>query len=115
MKPTDIFTNNLYSMFNETGWKPRPKCYNSNRNCHHERAPRGSKTGTQGLSNDYERSKIPESLCREILIKSTLNTICSCGKNGFFVEIVKCYLCDSCNEELANSFEIAMTINRDDN
>lgn len=30
-------------------------------------APRGSRTGTQGRANAYERSKIPEELCREIL------------------------------------------------
>ena len=28
---------------------------------------RGSKTGTQGLKNNYERSKIPEQLCYDIL------------------------------------------------
>ena len=33
-------------------------------------SPRGSKTGTQGLKGNYERSKIPEALCLEI-IKAT--------------------------------------------
>ena len=33
----------------------------------HESAPRGSQTGTQGLKNDFERSKVPEQLCKEIL------------------------------------------------
>ena len=33
----------------------------------HVAAPRGSKTGTQGLKGSYERSKIPEDLCLEIL------------------------------------------------
>ena len=27
----------------------------------------GSRTGTQGLKNNYERSKVPYELCREIL------------------------------------------------
>ena len=67
MKPTDIWTNHLANMFNTTGWRPLPVCFNGNKHCHHERAPRGSKTGTQGLSNDYERSKIPTLLCKEIL------------------------------------------------
>lgn len=67
MKPTDIWSNHIYSMFNEEGWKSRPKCFNSNKKCHHEAAPRGSKTGTQGLKNDFERSKIPAELCKEIL------------------------------------------------
>jgi len=66
-KPTDIWSNNIYSMFNENGWKPRPMCHNSNKNCHHEVAPRGSKTGTQGCKGSYNRSMIPKELCIEIL------------------------------------------------
>jgi hypothetical protein len=54
-------------MFNPTGWKPRPQCWNGNKRCHHEEAPRGSKTGTQGLKNNYERSKIPQELCEDII------------------------------------------------
>jgi len=69
MKPTDIWSNNIYNpLFNPQGWKPLPKCFNDNMKCHHEKAPRGSKTGTQGLKNNYERSKIPEQLCKEIII-----------------------------------------------
>lgn len=59
-KPTDIWTNSKT-------WKPRPMCFNGNKNCHHAPAPRGSKTGTQGRKGSYERSKIPEQLCFEIL------------------------------------------------
>ena len=70
-KPTDIWTNNLRSLLNPNGWQPREECFNGNKNCHHEAAPRGSRTGTQGLKGNYERSKIPEQLCIEIL-KSTL-------------------------------------------
>lgn len=66
-KPTDIWTNNLRSVFNPVGWQPRPECFNGNKNCHHESAPRGSRTGTQGLKGNYERSKIPNELCLEIL------------------------------------------------
>ncbi len=62
MKPTDIWTNSDV-------WVPRPMCKNGD-TCH-VAAPRGSKTGTQGRSNAYERSKIPEELCFEI-IKSCL-------------------------------------------
>ena len=58
MKPTDIWTNS-------DKWVPRPMCSNGSP-CHIS-APRGSRTGTQGLSNAYERSKIPENLCIEIL------------------------------------------------
>lgn len=67
-KPTDIWTNNLRNLMNPKGWQPRPECFNGNKNCHHESAPRGSSTGTQGLKNNYERSKIPKELCIEILI-----------------------------------------------
>jgi hypothetical protein len=58
MKPTDIWTNS-------TKWIPRPMCKNGD-DCHIA-APRGSRTGTQGLKGSYERSKIPEDLCLEIL------------------------------------------------
>jgi len=57
MKPTDIWTN--------LPWTPRPMCKNG-MPCH-EAAPRGSRTGTQGLKGAYERSKIPYELCKEIL------------------------------------------------
>ncbi len=63
MKPTDIWHNNIY-------WKPKPSCKNGDK-CHIS-APRGSRTGTQGLKGAYERSKIPNELCREI-ITSLLN------------------------------------------
>ena len=65
MKPTDIWTNYLYSVFNPNGWKPRPICKNGD-SCH-VAAPRGSQTGTQGLKGNYERSKIPKQLCEEII------------------------------------------------
>lgn len=67
-KPTDIWSNNLYSLFNVDGWMPRPQCFNGNDNCHHEAAPRGSQTGTQGIKGNYERSKIPNELCKEIIL-----------------------------------------------
>jgi hypothetical protein len=68
-KPTDIWTN-------IESWKPKPMCSNFkydkqgniiNRHCHHQSARRGAKTGTQGRNGSYERSKIPDELCREIL------------------------------------------------
>lgn len=62
MKPTDIWTNTLV-------WNPRPMCKNGSP-CH-EAAPRGSKTGTQGLKGNYQRSKIPNELCLEILQSTT--------------------------------------------
>ena len=67
-KPTDIWSNHIYSLFNENGWKPRPMCFNGNINCQHQPAPRGSRTGTQGMKNNYERSKVPYELCKEILL-----------------------------------------------
>tara|TARA_R110002020_G_scaffold419464_1_gene628674 strand:- start:24 stop:686 length:663 start_codon:yes stop_codon:yes gene_type:complete len=79
-KPTDIWSNHIYSLFNKNGWNPRPPCFNNNFNCHHERAPRSSTVrklkekgihikigGTQAKKNNYERSKIPHELCKEIL------------------------------------------------
>ncbi len=58
MKPTDIWTNNAK-------WVPKKMCKNG-MPCH-EAAPRGSRTGTQGLKNNYLRSIVPEQLCDEIL------------------------------------------------
>lgn len=58
MKPTDIWTNCLE-------WEPKPACKNGDP-CH-ERAPIGSRTGTQGLKDSYLRSAVPEELCREII------------------------------------------------
>ena len=57
MKPTDIWTNHPKPDF-------LPMCKNGDP-CH-ERAPRGSKTGTQGLKGSKERSVIPEKLCEHI-------------------------------------------------
>ena len=57
MKPTDIWTNHPNPNF-------KPMCKNGD-NCH-EKAPRGSKTGTQGLKGSRERSVIPEELCDHI-------------------------------------------------
>lgn len=61
MKPTDIWTNNK-------NWKPKPMCKNG-MSCHIS-APRGAKTGTQGLKGSYERSVIPKQLCEEIVTNS---------------------------------------------
>jgi site-specific DNA-cytosine methylase len=66
-KPTDIWSNHIKNIFNPLGWNPRAECFNGNKNCHHEAAPRGSRTGTQGMKGNYNRSKIPKELCIEIL------------------------------------------------
>lgn len=58
MKPTDIWTNHPNPKF-------LPMCHNGD-SCH-EPAPRGSKTGTQGLNGTIERSKIPDKLCEHIV------------------------------------------------
>ena len=52
---------------NPFNWIVREMCHNGNRNCHHEIAPRGSRTGTQGIKGTYEKSKVPYELCNEIL------------------------------------------------
>ena len=58
MKPTDIWTNHPAPNF-------RPMCHKGDP-CH-EAAPRGSKTGTQGLKNAVSRSVIPPMLCQHIV------------------------------------------------
>ena len=75
-KPTDIWSNNIYSLFNPCGWIPREECFNGNPKCHHDKQPRGYAAkkesgalgkGTQGKKDNFERSKIPRKLCIEIL------------------------------------------------
>jgi hypothetical protein len=57
MKPTDIWSNHPNPNF-------KPTCKNGD-TCH-EAAPRGSKTGTQGLKNAMDRGVIPPQLCKHI-------------------------------------------------
>jgi len=77
MKPTDIWSNNIFSIFCPDGWQPKPMCKNGD-SCH-EAAPRGSKTGTQGRSSAYLRSIIPPSLCRDILAMPNPRVNLTCG------------------------------------
>lgn len=58
MKPTDIWTNHPNPNFKST-------CKNGD-TCH-EAAPRGSKTGTQGLKNAKDRGVIPPMLCEHVV------------------------------------------------
>jgi hypothetical protein len=57
MKPTDIWTNAGW-------WRPRPLC-RIDADCH-EGAPRGARTGTQGLAGATRRARIPHPLFVEI-------------------------------------------------
>ena len=58
MKPTDLWTNHPEPNF-------KPMCKNG-APCH-VAAPRGSRTGTQGLKNSVERSRIPAELCEHVV------------------------------------------------
>ena len=58
MKPTDIWTNHPDPQF-------KPPCKNGDP-CH-IRAPRGSRTGTQGLKGTKERARIPEQFCKHVV------------------------------------------------
>lgn len=57
-KPTDIWTNHPAPNF-------EPPCKRGD-TCH-EAAPRGARTGTQGLKNRVEKAKIPVLLCEHIV------------------------------------------------
>lgn len=57
MKPTDIWTNHPDPQF-------KPPCHYGDK-CH-EPAPRGSKTGTQGIKGKTDRSRIPDALADHI-------------------------------------------------
>lgn len=58
MKPTDIWTNHPSPNF-------KPMCKNGD-SCH-VAAPRGARTGTQGLKGSKQRSVIPKQLCDHIV------------------------------------------------
>ena len=58
MKPTDIWTNHPDPQF-------KPICKNGDP-CHAS-APRGARTGTQGIKGSKDRSVIPADLCRHIV------------------------------------------------
>lgn len=62
MKPTDIWSN-------VKGWVTTEPC-KAGDNCH-EAAPRGSRTGTQGLKNAYERSAYPYAFCESFANAAT--------------------------------------------
>ena len=57
-KPTDIWTNHPKPQF-------KPPCHRGDP-CH-EAAPRGSRTGTQGLKNSKQKAVIPPMLCQHIV------------------------------------------------
>ena len=54
MKPTDVWSNHPDPQF-------RPPCHYGDP-CH-EKAPRGTKAGTQGLKGAVDRSRIPDEFC----------------------------------------------------
>ena len=58
MKPTDIWTNHPNPQF-------KPPCHYGDP-CHVP-APRGARTGTQGLANSAEKAIIPAALCEHIV------------------------------------------------
>jgi hypothetical protein len=58
MKPTDLWGD-------VPNWTPRHMCSNG-MSCH-ESAPRGAKTGTQGLRGTADRSRVPYELGQELL------------------------------------------------
>lgn len=65
MKPTDIWHYSPH-------WLPRPACRNGDP-CH-EPAPRGSRSGTQGIQGALQRAKLPQELCQEVISASEKST-----------------------------------------
>ena len=58
MKPTDLWSN-------LSDLELKPMCKNGD-SCH-EAAPRGAKTGTQGVKGYRDRSRVPRGLCLSII------------------------------------------------
>ena len=90
MKPTDIFTNHPNPKF-------KPPCKNGSP-CH-QAAPRGSRTGLQGVKGSKDRSVIPQELCEHIVDISEetypdyLHEQCKTCKNLF-----TSYECEMCED-----------------
>lgn len=61
MKPTDLWGAPF-----PASWAPRPMC-GPGADCH-ERAPRGAKTGTQGISDAAGRAEIPYELALDLCL-----------------------------------------------
>lgn len=85
-KPTDLWTNHPDPQFKPC-CKPGSPC--------HVAAPRGSRTGTQGLKGHVERARIPDALCDHIVdiceewIDKDWRICSECGavmEEGFIVE-----------------------------
>lgn len=91
MKPTDIWTNHPMPMF-------KPACKNGDK-CHVP-APRGARTGTQGLKGARERAVIPKQLCEHIVDICEMRTCSVCGQpmlDGFCIMDGSEYYCsDEC-------------------
>ncbi len=71
MKPTDLWSNVPDLVF-------KPMCKNG-MPCH-ESAPRGAKTGTQGIKGYRDRSRVPAELC-ESIIEQLENKDCKGGND----------------------------------
>lgn len=91
MKPTDIWTNHPKPKF-------LPMCKNGDP-CHVS-APRGSRTGTQGLKGAKERSVIPQKLCEHIvdiceegLAENNLHDKCKSCDNKW--SSLECDMCEN--------------------
>jgi hypothetical protein len=61
MKPTDLWMSFLFTF--------KPPCKNGDP-CH-ERAPRGARTGTQGLKGAYLRAMLPRAFCADVVAQVT--------------------------------------------
>jgi len=46
--------------------------------------------------------------------KVKLIELCSCGKEGKYLSITDCIMCEDCEKELSESFEEAMKMDRSD-
>lgn len=90
MKPTNIWTNHPHPKF-------KPPCKNGD-GCH-VKAPRGSKTGTQGMKNAEERSTYPKQLvdhivhiCEQYMGEENLFDECKSCKNKW--SSAECEMCE---------------------
>lgn len=61
-KPT-----HLWGRWPET-WTPRAECHNGNAACHHQKAKRGAKTGTQGKNGAAARAVVPFELSMDVCL-----------------------------------------------
>lgn len=104
-KPTDIWTNHPNPKF-------KPPC-KAGAPCH-VAAPRGSKTGTQGIKGSKDRARIPKALCEHIvdICESVVKAGMTIAIDGKEYEVFLCDRQAACKNSRYCGKECRLTIDK---